>query len=61
LIDSLDLDGGYDINISTKRCETLGLTDIVSAVKRGKGEHQTLELGAWAGASDFGQLGCRNR
>lgn len=46
-VQTLDLDCGYDINISTERCETLGLTDIVCAVKRGKGEHQTLDLGPW--------------
>jgi hypothetical protein len=44
-VQTLDLDCGYDSNISTERCETLGLTDIVCAVKCGKGEHQTLHLG----------------
>ena len=44
-VETLDLNCGYDSNTSTERCEPLGLTDIVSAVMRGKNEHQTLHLG----------------
>jgi transposase len=65
-VETLHLDRGYDSNLTTERCQALGLTDIVCAKKRRKGEAKTnkpLTLGlrwpvertnSWL--SNFGQL-----
>ena len=37
-IETLHLDRGYDSNLTTERCHGLGLTDIVCAKKKRKGE-----------------------
>jgi len=37
-IETLHLDRGYDSNLTTQRCQGLGLTDIVCAKKKRKGE-----------------------
>jgi hypothetical protein len=39
-VQTLHLDCGYDVNITTECYKTLGLTDIVCAKKRGKGGGQ---------------------
>ena len=65
-IETLHLDRGYDSNLTTQRCHGLGLTDIVCAKKKRKGEakiKKPLTLGlrwpvertnSWF--SNFGQL-----
>jgi transposase len=65
-IETLHLDRGYDSNLTTERCHGLGLTDIVCAKKKRKGEakiKKPLTLGlrwpvertnSWF--SNFGQL-----
>ena len=37
-VQTLHLDRGYDSNLTTERCHNLGLTDIVCAKKKRKGE-----------------------
>lgn len=65
-VETLHLDRGYDSNLTTERCQGLGLTDIVCAKKRTKGTAKAkkpLSLGlrwpversnSWF--SNFGQL-----
>ena len=65
-VQTLHLDRGYDSNLTTERCHSLGLTDIVCAKKKRKGEtkvKKSLTLGlrwpvertnSWF--SNFGQL-----
>ncbi len=65
-VETLHLDRGYDSNLTTERCQGLGLTDIVCAKKRTKGTAKVkkpLSLGlrwpvertnSWI--SNFGQL-----
>jgi len=65
-VETLHLDRGYDSNLTTQRCQALGLTDVVCAKKRRKGEpkiQKPLTLGlrwpvertnSWL--SNFGQL-----
>ena len=65
-VETLHLDRGYDSNLTTERCQGLGLTDIVCAKKRTKGTAKVkkpLSLGlrwpversnSWF--SNFGQL-----
>jgi transposase len=65
-VETLHLDRGYDSNLTTERCQALGLTDIVCAKKKRKGEakiKKPLTLGlrwpvertnSWF--SNFGQL-----
>ena len=67
-VQTLHLDRGYDSFLTTQRCQTLGLTDVVCAKKKRKGETKTkikkpLTLGlrwpvertnSWL--SNFGQL-----
>src|SRR5665647_1664654 len=65
-IETLHLDRGYDSALTTQRCQALGLTDIVCAKKKRKGEakiKKPLTLGlrwpvertnSWF--SNFGQL-----
>jgi len=65
-VETLHLDRGYDSNLTTQRCHALGLTDIVCAKKKRKGEAKAkkpLTLGlrwpvertnSWL--SNFGQL-----
>ena len=65
-VETLHLDRGYDSNLTTQRCHALGLTDIVCAKKKRKGEAKSkkpLTLGlrwpvertnSWF--SNFGQL-----
>jgi len=65
-IGTLHLDRGYDSNLTTERCQTLGLTDVVCAKKKRKGQakiKKPLTLGmrwpvertnSWM--SNFGQL-----
>src|SRR5664280_2782508 len=65
-IETLHLDGGYDSALTTQRCHDLGVTDIVCAKKKRKGEAKTkkpLTLGlrwpvepASSWFSNFGQL-----
>ena len=40
-VQTLHLDRGYDSNLTTERCQSLGLTDIVCAKKKRKGETKT--------------------
>jgi len=40
-IETLHLDRGYDSNLTTERCQSLGITDIVCAKKKRKGETKT--------------------
>jgi len=65
-VETLHLDKGYDSLVTTQRCQTLGLTDVIVAKKRRKGEpkiKKPLTLGlrwpvertnSWL--SNFGQL-----
>jgi len=65
-VETLHLDRGYDSNLTTERCQTLGLADVVCAKKRRKGDakiKKPLTLGlrwpvertnSWL--SNFGQL-----
>ena len=65
-VETLHLDRGYDSNLTTERCQDLGLTDVICAKKRRKGEakiKRPLSLGlrwpvertnSWL--SNFGQL-----
>ena len=65
-VETLHLDRGYDSNLTTQRCQGLGLTDVICAKKKRKGEAKAkkpLTLGlrwpvertnSWL--SNFGQL-----
>ena len=65
-VETLHLDRGYDSNLTTERCQSLGVTDVVCAKKRTKGKpsvKRPLSLGmrwpvertnSWF--SNFGQL-----
>lgn len=43
-VETLHLDRGYDSNLTTERCQGLGLTDIVCAKKRTKGTKGTAKV-----------------
>ena len=58
-VETLHLDRGYDSNLTTERCEALGLTDVVCAKKRRKGEakiKKPLTLGLRCYGGGFGTM-----